>query len=311
MHRIGVPHSSEVSGAPEENKWVIFFPPLGALGVICVTILNIRPSDSKFTSLDLAHYCRRAIVSGSGESSEGHLKTRRRSHALYGLVLIFQVKSLVMFCMMSDNSRLFHVSLLYYDVYYPWHNNCRATPSRAWWSLHWRCWCRWPGAPGWAPSPPGLSWWLSSCCADTGLMLWCWDQYPESDDAGRWASWDHLVLVSTWCWSLDVSRVMRWRDTETETVCGVGAGGGLAIHSRRVPCVPRPPPIILHTDPGADHTQCVPDFHDTLGNHLTTSLHKECQWKKNATLTFSMDLTTKWSLNDGKISPNFCEWGLF
>ena len=62
MHRIGVPHSSEVSGAPEENKWVIFFPPLGALGVTCVTILNIRPSDSKFTSLDLAHYCRRANI---------------------------------------------------------------------------------------------------------------------------------------------------------------------------------------------------------------------------------------------------------
>ena len=49
-----------------------------------------------------------------------------------------------------------------------------------------------------------------------------------------------------------------------------------------------------------------------IGNFdLATSLHKECQWKKNATLTFSMDLTTKWSLNDGKISPNFWEWGLF
>ena len=44
---------------------------------------------------------------------------------------------------------------------------------------------------------------------------------------------------------------------------------------------------------------------------LGTSLHKESQWKKNATLTFSMDLTTKWSLNDRKISPNFWEWGLF
>ena len=192
------------------------------------------------------------------------LRGSTRSHALYGLVLIWNKLSLcfVWWVIIQDSS------LLYYDFDYPWHNNCRATPSRAWWSLHWRCWCRWSGAPGWAPSPPGLSWRLSSCCADTGLMLWCWDQYPESDDAGRWASWDHLVLVSTWCWSLDVSRVMRWRDTETETVCGVGAGGGLAIHCRRVARVPRPPPIILHTDPGADHTQCVPDFHDTLGNHL-------------------------------------------
>ena len=48
-----------------------------------------------------------------------------------------------------------------------------------------------------------------------------------------------------------------------------------------------------------------------MQDEMPTSLHKECQWKKNATLTFSMDLTTKWSLNDGKISPNFWEWGLF
>ena len=42
-----------------------------------------------------------------------------------------------------------------------------------------------------------------------------------------------------------------------------------------------------------------------------TSLHKGSQWKKNCTLTFSMDLPTKRSLNDGKISQNFCEWDLF
>lgn len=27
MHRIGVPHSSEVSGAPDEDKWRKFFDP--------------------------------------------------------------------------------------------------------------------------------------------------------------------------------------------------------------------------------------------------------------------------------------------
>ena len=32
--------------------------------------------------------------------------------------------------------------------------------------------------------------------------------------------------------------------------------------------------------------------------------------KKKATLTFSMDSTTNWSLNDGKISQNFWEWDL-
>ena len=44
---------------------------------------------------------------------------------------------------------------------------------------------------------------------------------------------------------------------------------------------------------------------------LDTSLHKGCQWKKNCTLTLSMDFPTKWSINDGKMCQNFCEWDLF
>ena len=42
-----------------------------------------------------------------------------------------------------------------------------------------------------------------------------------------------------------------------------------------------------------------------------TSLHKGCQWKKKCTLTFSMDFPIKWSINDGKMCQNFCEWDLF
>ena len=42
-----------------------------------------------------------------------------------------------------------------------------------------------------------------------------------------------------------------------------------------------------------------------------TSLHKGSQWKKNATLTFSMDFTTNGSVMTKNVRQNFFEWGLF
>ena len=153
---------------------------------------------------------------------------------------------------------------------YPWRSSCRATPSRAWWSPRWRYWWRWAGAPGWAPSPPGRSWRLSSFC-DTGLMLWCSDQYIWSQmmpadetpgitdclslpDAGHWMS-----AESCDGGTLRLRQCVVWgQEAASPYIC------------RRVPCVPRPPPILLHSGLGPDH--------HTLTVYLTFMTHLVTTW---------------------------------